>query len=56
MEKEAKAEKTSFFQALGEYISPYRGQFALSMIISLLAVICGLAVYGVVGELCGEIF
>lgn len=56
MEKEAKAEKTSFFQALGEYISPYRGQFALSMIISLLAVICGLSVYGVVGELCGEIF
>ena len=56
MEKEAKAEKTSFFQALGEYISPYRGQFALSIIISLLAVICGLAVYGVVGELCGEIF
>ena len=41
---------------MGEYIRPYRGQFALSIIVSLLAVFCGLAVYGVVGVLCGEIF
>ena len=56
MKKEPKSEKPSFFKDLGEYISPYRGQFALSIIISLLAVFCGLAVYGVVGVLCGEIF
>lgn len=56
MKKELKTEKTSFFKALGEYISPYRGQFALSIIISLLAVLCGLAVYGVVGILCGKLY
>ena len=56
MKKEPKSEKPSFFKELGEYIRPYRGQFALSIIVSLLAVFCGLAVYGVVGVLCGEIF
>jgi ATP-binding cassette subfamily B protein len=56
MEKRSDDKKTSFFKALGEYITPYRGNFALSIIISLLAVICGLAVYGVIGALCGEIF
>lgn len=55
MKKDPKTEKTSFFKALGQYISPYRGQFALSIIISLLAVLCGLAVYGVIGILCGKL-
>ena len=55
MKKEPKTEKTSFFKALGQYISPYRGQFALSIIVSLLAVLCGLAVYGVIGILCGKL-
>ena len=55
MKKDPKTEKTSFFKALGQYISPYRGQFVLSIIISLLAVLCGLAVYGVIGILCGKL-
>ena len=54
MKKEPKSEKPSFFKELGEYIRPYRGQFALSIIVSLLAVFCGLAVYGVVGVLSQE--
>ena len=44
MKKEPKSEKPSFFKELGENIRPYRGQFALSIIVSLLAVFCGLAV------------
>lgn len=54
--KEQEPKKVSFFKELGEYIKPYTGQFALSIIISLLAVICGLASYGFIGVLCGKIF
>lgn len=56
MQKESKEEKTSFFKELREYIYPYRKQFILSIIVSLVAVLCGLAVYGIIGILCGRIF
>ena len=49
-------ETVSFFKELGEYIKPYKAQFTVSVILSFIAVLCGLASYGVIGILCGLIF
>ena len=49
-------EKVSFFKELGEYIKPHKVQFGISVLLSFLAVICGLASYGFIGVLCGMIF
>ena len=49
-------EKVSFFKELGEYIKPHKVQFGISVLLSFLAVICGLASYGFIGVLCGKIF
>ena len=51
-----KTKPPSFFNELGVYITPYRTSFALSVAISLLAVLSGLTSYGFAGVLCGEIF
>ena len=49
-------EKVSFFKEFGEYIKPYKMQLGISIILSFIAVLCGLASYGFIGVLCGLIF
>ena len=51
-----KKEKISFFKELGEYIKPYNGQLAISVVLSFISVLCYLASYGFIGILCGYIF
>ena len=51
-----KKEKVSFFKEFGEYIKPYKMQLGISIILSFIAVLCGLASYGFIGVLCGLIF
>lgn len=55
-EKSGQEQSASFFKELGGFMNPYKGQYVMSVIISILAVLCGLTAYGIVGKIAAEIF
>lgn len=54
--EEKQTESASFFQELGSFMKPYSGKYAASVVVSILSVAAGLAAYGFVGIIAGEIF
>ena len=54
-ENNQKKSNPSFFSELGEYMKPYKNKFMLSIIISILAVICEVSTYILAGKLIGAL-
>lgn len=54
--KNKQNQSASFFKELGKFMTPYKGKYVLSVIISIIGVICELAAYIFVGWLIALIF
>lgn len=55
-EKKEQNQSASFFQELGGFMKPYTGQYALSVVISILGVAAKLASYAFAGLIAGRLF
>ena len=55
-EKQGSQQSADFFQELGQYMKPYRGRYALSVIISILSVACSISAYGFAGAVAAKLF
>ena len=56
MKHEHTSRSPSFFGELGQFMQPYRGGYALSVALSVLGVAAGVAVYGFLGRIAGQLF
>ena len=54
--KQSQQQSPSFFHELGSFMKPYSGKYALSIVISIISVIAGLASYAFAGIIAGLLF
>ena len=54
--KKAEPQSPDFFQELGSFMKPYKGKYALSMVLSVLSVAAGILSYALVGKIAALLF
>ncbi|SHM60331.1 ABC transporter ATP-binding protein [Ruminococcus flavefaciens] len=55
-EKSSRPEQYSFSRELGEFMKPYKKGYNSSVLISIIAVLCGIFSYAAAGKLIGKVF
>ena len=56
MEKENQNQSASFFKELGVFMKPYQGLYAVSVILSICSVACGIGSFAFAGLIAGALF
>lgn len=54
--KAEKPEQASFFKEMGDYMKPYQGKYAMSVIISIISVAASIGAYGFMGKTAAMLF
>ena len=54
--KAEKPEQASFFKEMGEFMKPYQGKYAASVVISIISVAASIGAYGFMGKTAAQLF
>ena len=51
-----KQEQASFFKEMGDFMKPYEGKYAASIVISIISVVASIGAYGFIGKIAAQLF
>ena len=54
--KTEKPEQPSFFKEMGDFLKPYQGKYAASVVISIISVVASIGAYGFMGKTAAKLF